>query len=241
MTIPFNAKSTPTLITGSVSMTYDSGPGDVLVASSQGEPSKLGDLLLWADRPFEFSVGPESGSPTGTFTFGPSEVSYRATLDVAAGGVLSMQRFTIGSNPYAALLNLANAKPIWWQESGQVYSFDVDLTLEALADGGGPGKDLIVSSQSGLLFQVAHRPAGVRFMVGSDLALTIGPLASSFAKDLYVRKLEAHSYGVQIPQVAAMPTGSSGVVGEIRAVDDGTNVYLAVKTGITTWKRTVNF
>lgn len=201
---------------------------------------KVQDLLLWADKPWRFVAG-TSAQPNGDFAFGaPTPPESKSVLHTATP-LLDVGMLRLASTPYPKLMaKLYPAAPVWWTARGSLGAEGADLTLRAANGPQGQTALVRVSAERGIHFIVANRQP-VRWLVDVSEALRVDfsqirvsvPWSVTGLLDLSVG-------GLQIREVNALPGVGEGVVGELRAVDDGTYRYLCVKVAGAGWKRTAS-
>lgn len=209
----------------------------------KGEFNKIQDLMLWSDKPWRFVAGRSQVPATdGDFGFGsPSPPEDKSVLKTATP-LVDVGSFRIAATPYPGLMaKVYAAAPVWWTARGGIEAAGADLVFRALPGPLAASAPIQVGAQGGIHFVVADR-VPLRLRVGAVVAFAVDFTEVHVPVPWTVAGwLDMSLGGLRIRQVAAMPVPGDGVVGELRAVDDGVDQYLCIKVDAVTWKKTNNF
>ena len=216
----------------------------VFVASGGPEADKTrSDLALWSDAQWHFQVSGPPSQPSAGFAFGSASPSEPLSLLLCEPERrLMVPTFIVGAQPFSQWTAAAyQTVGPWWLDRGGVHAADADLSLRAAAPDGAMPNDVRASADGGVWFVVESRDT-IGLWLGDERAVGLNAAETLFDGPLQVNgRLQSSEAGIQVREDAYLPGPGDGTVGELRAIEDGTGVYLAVKTEPTVWRRTESF
>ena len=219
--------------------------GDLVYVTTVGtDAGKLRcDLALWSDAQWHFQVSAPPSQPSAGFAFGSASPSVPVSLLLCEPERrLVVPAFIVGAQPFPEWTAVAyQTLGPWWLDRGGVHAADADLSLRAAAPDGAMPNDVRASADGGVWFVVESRDT-IGLWLGDERAVGLNAAETSFDRPLQVNgRLQSSEAGIQVREDAKLPGPGDGTVGELRAIEDATGVYLVVKTEPTVWRRTESF